>query len=358
MLAPYRNRPLLRERGAGGERVVRSAVYATPNRGFARRLLNHASLCASALATAPASGPADVVVVESPPLFLAAAGVAYAAAKRAPLVLNVADRWPASAVELGALDDRARDRAPPRRWSAGLPPRGRRSPCRRRASTRDARRRCPRRRARRARSRPRSTPARFAAVRRRPADGAAAGALRRHRRARPRDRRRCSRRRGSPGPDVVAGDDRGRRRRGRPRSRAGAPANVRALGVVPADAVPALYARADAGVVLLRDRPDLRRRAADEAARVHGRRAGRRCSRRAARRRRWSSARAPGSPSRPRTRGARGRVRRPARRPGAAGARSARAGARGRARGFDRAASVRAWAGAARATSRAQRARR
>ena len=105
VLAPYRNRPLLRERGPGGERVVRSAIYPVANRGFARRLLNHLSLCGSALATAPASGPADVVVVESPPLFLAAAGVGYAAAKRAPLVLNVADRWPASAVELGALRD-------------------------------------------------------------------------------------------------------------------------------------------------------------------------------------------------------------------------------------------------------------
>jgi glycosyltransferase involved in cell wall biosynthesis len=105
VMAPYRNRPLLRERGRAGERIVRSAIYPTANRGFARRLANHLSLCGSALATAPASGAADVVVAESPPLFLAGAGVAYAAAKRAPLVVNVADRWPASAVELGALAD-------------------------------------------------------------------------------------------------------------------------------------------------------------------------------------------------------------------------------------------------------------
>jgi glycosyltransferase involved in cell wall biosynthesis len=105
VLAPYCNRPVLRELGAGGERIVRSAIYATPNHGFARRLLNHASLCASALATSPASGPADAVVVESPPLFLGAAGATYAAIKRAALVVNVADRWPASAVELGMLHD-------------------------------------------------------------------------------------------------------------------------------------------------------------------------------------------------------------------------------------------------------------
>jgi glycosyltransferase involved in cell wall biosynthesis len=101
---PYRNRPLTRERREAVA-VVRSAVYPAANRGFARRLLNHASFAASALATAPFTGAADVVVAETPPLFTAAAGAVYAAIKRAALVVNVADRWPASAVELGMLSD-------------------------------------------------------------------------------------------------------------------------------------------------------------------------------------------------------------------------------------------------------------
>jgi glycosyltransferase involved in cell wall biosynthesis len=103
--APYRNRPWLRER-RDGIAIVRSAVYPAANRGFARRLADHSALALSALATAPLSGPADVVVGESPPLFTAAAGVAYAAAKRAAYVVNVADRWPQSAVEMGALRNR------------------------------------------------------------------------------------------------------------------------------------------------------------------------------------------------------------------------------------------------------------
>jgi glycosyltransferase involved in cell wall biosynthesis len=103
---PYRNRPLQRERVSDGTRIVRSAVYAAPNAGFARRVANHTSFAASALATAPASGPADVVVAESPPLFTAGAAVAYARAKRAPLVLNAADLWPESAVAIGALSGR------------------------------------------------------------------------------------------------------------------------------------------------------------------------------------------------------------------------------------------------------------
>ena len=102
--APYRNRPLLLERD-GPVRVLRSVVYPTPNRGFARRLANHAAFAAGALATARASGPIDVVVAESPPLFTAAAGAAYARLKGARLALNISDLWPESAIELGALND-------------------------------------------------------------------------------------------------------------------------------------------------------------------------------------------------------------------------------------------------------------
>jgi glycosyltransferase involved in cell wall biosynthesis len=101
--APYRNRAWQRE--PGPVPVVRSIVCPVANRGFARRLLDHTAFAAGAVATASLAGPADVVVVESPPLFTAAAGVLYARLKRAALVMNVADRWPASAVELGALSD-------------------------------------------------------------------------------------------------------------------------------------------------------------------------------------------------------------------------------------------------------------
>lgn len=100
--APYRNR-LVDEERDGEARVVRSAVYPAANRGFARRLAGHASFAASALATARSTGAADVVVVETPPLFLAGAAIPYARLKRAQLVVNVADLWPDSAIELGAL---------------------------------------------------------------------------------------------------------------------------------------------------------------------------------------------------------------------------------------------------------------
>jgi colanic acid biosynthesis glycosyl transferase WcaI len=105
--APYANRPLTRER-LDGLLVVRSAVHAAPNRGFARRMFSHASFAAGAVATAPFTPGADVVIVHSPPLPLGGAGIAYAALKRAPYVLHVSDLYPESAIELGALrNDRA-----------------------------------------------------------------------------------------------------------------------------------------------------------------------------------------------------------------------------------------------------------
>jgi glycosyltransferase involved in cell wall biosynthesis len=107
---PYRNRPLWTGR-EDGVRVVRSLVYPTPNRGFARRLANHAVFAAGSLATCAASGPLDVVVAETPPLFTAFAGVLYARARRAALALNVSDLWPESAIELGAI---GQDTAPAR----------------------------------------------------------------------------------------------------------------------------------------------------------------------------------------------------------------------------------------------------
>jgi glycosyltransferase involved in cell wall biosynthesis len=99
---PYRNRPWLVEE-PNGVRVVRSAVYPAPNRGFGRRIVNHLSFASSALATVPVSGPADAVIVETPPLLLAGSAIGYARAKKAALIVNVSDMWPDSAVALGTL---------------------------------------------------------------------------------------------------------------------------------------------------------------------------------------------------------------------------------------------------------------
>jgi colanic acid biosynthesis glycosyl transferase WcaI len=99
---PYRNRPWLTE-DEGGVRVVRSAIYPAPNRGFGRRIANHVSFALSSLAASPASGAADAVIVETPPLLLAGSSIPYSRIKGAALIVNVSDMWPDSAVALGTL---------------------------------------------------------------------------------------------------------------------------------------------------------------------------------------------------------------------------------------------------------------
>ena len=101
----YRGHLALEQR-IDGVRVVRRWVYAAPNAGFAKRLANHLSFVASSLTAMHAAGPADVLVVESPPLPIGLAALSYSSVKRAPFVLNVSDIWPQSAVELGALRNR------------------------------------------------------------------------------------------------------------------------------------------------------------------------------------------------------------------------------------------------------------
>jgi glycosyltransferase involved in cell wall biosynthesis len=102
---PYRRR-LMQTEMIDGFRVLRSAVYPAPNRGFARRIANHTSFAVSSVLTSWRAGRADVVVAETPPLFTAAAAVAVARLRHARLVLNVADLWPESAIQLGALKNR------------------------------------------------------------------------------------------------------------------------------------------------------------------------------------------------------------------------------------------------------------
>jgi putative colanic acid biosynthesis glycosyltransferase WcaI len=91
-----------------GVRIVRVWSYISPNKGFLRRIL--AQLSFGALAPFlgfNAIGQPDVIIVESPPLFDAFAGRALAWLKRCPYIFTVADIWPESAVQLGALKNRA-----------------------------------------------------------------------------------------------------------------------------------------------------------------------------------------------------------------------------------------------------------
>ena len=102
----YRGAIRRRER-RDGYRVLRTWLYATPNEGVARKTIGHLSfMITSVLLGGRASGPADVVVVSSPTFFSIGSGWLLARLKRARLVVEVRDLWPAIFTELGVLTNR------------------------------------------------------------------------------------------------------------------------------------------------------------------------------------------------------------------------------------------------------------
>ncbi len=102
----YRGAIRRRER-RDGYWVLRTWLYATPNEGMARKTVGHLSfMISSVLLGGRASGPADVVVVSSPTFFAIGAGWLLARLKRARLVVEIRDLWPAIFTELGVLTSR------------------------------------------------------------------------------------------------------------------------------------------------------------------------------------------------------------------------------------------------------------
>jgi glycosyltransferase involved in cell wall biosynthesis len=107
VLPPAYRHAVRRRETRDGYQVLRTWLYATPNEGIVRKTLGHLSFMASGvLLGARASGPADVVVVSSPTFFSMGAAWALARLKRARLVLDIRDLWPAVFAELGVLTSR------------------------------------------------------------------------------------------------------------------------------------------------------------------------------------------------------------------------------------------------------------
>ncbi|MFE8701693.1 glycosyltransferase family 4 protein [Cytobacillus sp. FJAT-54145] len=86
--------------------VHRSWIYPSPKGSFWKRLASYFSFTFSAFYSIIKSKPTDVIICNSPPLFLGITGYLGAKMKRAKFVFNVADIWPESAVELGILKNK------------------------------------------------------------------------------------------------------------------------------------------------------------------------------------------------------------------------------------------------------------
>ncbi|MDD7794976.1 glycosyltransferase family 4 protein [Clostridium sp. 'White wine YQ'] len=88
-------------------KIVRTGIYATKSKSFTKRLRNYLSFTFSSVFDGSRHiENQDVVITESPPLFLGWSGYIIAKRKKAKFVFNVSDLWPESAVKLGVLNNK------------------------------------------------------------------------------------------------------------------------------------------------------------------------------------------------------------------------------------------------------------
>jgi glycosyltransferase involved in cell wall biosynthesis len=104
VIPPEYRGELVRRESMDGIHVVRTPIYAAPNRWVVRRSLNYASYAVSAGTVGVAlTGRPDVVIATSPQFLTGVAGLWLSAVKRVPFVFEVRDLWPRSIVEVGAV---------------------------------------------------------------------------------------------------------------------------------------------------------------------------------------------------------------------------------------------------------------
>ncbi|WP_377887686.1 glycosyltransferase family 4 protein [Alkalihalobacillus sp. R86527] len=89
-----------------GLTVHRSWIYPSPKGSFWRRLTSYFSFTFSAFYPIIKAKPTDVIICNSPPLFLGITAYIASKMKRAKFVFNIADIWPESAVELGIVKNK------------------------------------------------------------------------------------------------------------------------------------------------------------------------------------------------------------------------------------------------------------
>jgi glycosyltransferase involved in cell wall biosynthesis len=102
----YRSSSYAHERLQGID-VHRSWTYITPNKGFLKKIMGHASFWLSAaLFSSRKIPPVDCVIGSSPTFFAAMAARAKARRDGVPFIMEVRDLWPAIFVELGVIRNR------------------------------------------------------------------------------------------------------------------------------------------------------------------------------------------------------------------------------------------------------------
>ena len=88
--------------------VHRASIYLPKNKSIIQRLLNYFSFVySSAQVGKNKIGDVDVIMCESPPLFLGYSALYLKRKKKAKLIFNVSDLWPESAEKLGVVKNKS-----------------------------------------------------------------------------------------------------------------------------------------------------------------------------------------------------------------------------------------------------------
>src|SRR3990172_8969977 len=98
----YKGRIWCKER-EGDINIIRTYEYPVANEAFLWRLINYLSFMSSAIIGVILIPRHDMIIVSSPPLFSAFAGLIGSFIKRSQFVLDVRDLWPDAAVDLGMV---------------------------------------------------------------------------------------------------------------------------------------------------------------------------------------------------------------------------------------------------------------
>jgi glycosyltransferase involved in cell wall biosynthesis len=103
---PGYEKDLWKQANQGGVEITYCWLYPTPKKQIIYRLLNYFSfVLSSALIGSFVLSKADILIVESPPLFLSVTAWWLSRIKGARMVLNVSDLYPETAIALGMLQN-------------------------------------------------------------------------------------------------------------------------------------------------------------------------------------------------------------------------------------------------------------
>ncbi len=100
----YENKKYVEE-SINGVRVLRTWIYVSASRSIIARLLNYFSFVYSSWRVGRKLSGIDLILCESPPLFLGITAVLLKRRYGAKLVFNVSDLWPESAIKLKIIDN-------------------------------------------------------------------------------------------------------------------------------------------------------------------------------------------------------------------------------------------------------------